>query len=360
MMMNSNNASSGQGKTMVKEMLHQIGKTVIHNWPMKVICILMAVLLWGTLISQDASLTRTKVFENVKVNVINQTAMERNGFIVVGGLEQISNVRVTAEVPQNYYDTVTPSGYSIHVDLSAIDRTGQVSVPINHTRHVNYGAVTELSVKEVVLEVEEYVTRSRIPVKVSLEGEMPAGLYGSNSNILVDPEYVTIAGPKSKVQSVVRCVAVYDLSLLSGEAGLERTACAFVLEDAAGKAVSTENITVTLGNTKIDSIIAEQTLYKTVEMPLDTDALIKGEVAQGYRITNVTVSPESIVMAVRDENAFAGDLKYLDGAVDVSGLSESTTQVLSIIRPGDVINMNSDVAYVTVEIEKVEELEGTE
>lgn len=342
----------------VKEMLQHLGKVVIHNWPMKLACIVMAILLWGTLISRDETLTRTKVFENVSVMVSNQATMERNGFIVVGGLEQANNVRVTAEVPQNNYDTATVGNYNLRVDLSSVSAAGEVTVPITHTRNAIYGSVTELSVEEVTLQVEEYITRTRIPVKIRIEGEIPDGLYGSASNIMVDPEYLTVAGPRSKVADVVRCVAVYDLSALSRDAGVERTACSFILENAAGKAVDMKNVSVTLNGSEVDTIVAEQTLYKTVSLKLDPQKIVKGDVKEGYRIKNVTVSPENIVMAVRDVSSFTGDLQYLNGAVDVSGCTESVTQVLSVIRPGDVINMNSDVAYVTVEIEKIEDSEG--
>lgn len=358
-MMNNQPPVKGKNMDEIKAVLRHMGKVMIHNWPMKAACIVMAVLLWGTLMSQDESLTRTKVFENVAVSVANQSTLQRNGFIVVGGLEKISNVRVTAEVPQNYYDAAAASSYNVRVDLSQIDRTGEVEVPVNHTRHALYGEVTDLSLEQVTLQVEEYLSRSRIPVKIKIEGDMPQGIYGSASNIMVDPEYVSIAGPRSKVQSVVRCVAVYDLAALSGDEGLERTACSFYLEDATGKRVDMSNISVTLNGTTIDTVIAEQNLYKTVELPLDPAVLIKGEAAEGYRVSKVTVSPENIVMAVRDASSFTGDLKYLEGAVDVTDLAEDTTAVLTIIRPGDVINMNSDVAYVTVEIEKIDDSEGT-
>ena len=135
----------------VKEMLQHLGKVVIHNWPMKLACIVMAILLWGTVISRDETLTRTKVFENVSVMVSNQATMERNGFIVVGGLEQANNVRVTAEVPQNNYDTATVGNYNLRVDLSSVSAAGEVTVPITHTRNAIYGSVTELSVEEVTL-----------------------------------------------------------------------------------------------------------------------------------------------------------------------------------------------------------------
>ena len=85
--------------------------------------------------------------------------------------------------------------------------------------------------------------------------------------------------------------------------------------------------------------------------------MVKGKPGKGYEIKSVTFSPAEIDVAVRDTDSFVSDLAYLAGQVDVSGLQESTTAILTINRPGDVIYMSTDVVYVTVEIGSVENAE---
>lgn len=342
-----------------KAVLLHLWKVCVHQWPWKLACVVIAVFLWGVLIAQDDSLTRERTFEDVEITVANATTLQRNGFIVVSGLENLEGLDITAQIPQKYYNAANPSAYNVRVDLSKIQSAGQQTLPIEHTRHALYGTLTDYSIREITVTVEEYMTRSRIPVKVQVIGDMPEGLYGNASNITVDPEYITVSGPRSVVASIVRCVARYDLSSLSGNAGHERTACAFVLENSSGQQVDTSLLTFMVNGVSVDSIVVEQNVYPTVSQNLSTLNLIKGEVAEGYYVKTVTVMPQNIVVAVRDASSFVSDLAYLEGAVDVTGLTQSTTAVLPISRPSDVINMNTDVAYVTVEIEKIQDAEGT-
>lgn len=360
-MMNNQPTKPAGGKAQesnIKAVLLHLWKVCIHQWPWKLACVVLAVFLWGVLIAQDDSLTREKTFEDVEITVANAAVLQRNGFIVVSGLENLEGLEITAQIPQKYYDAANSSAYNVRVDLSKIKASGQQTLPIEYTRHALYGTLTDFSIREITVTVEEYMTRSRIPVKVKVIGELPVGLYGNANNIAVDPEYITISGPKSVVSSVVRCVAQYDLASLSGDVGQERTACTFILEGADGQAVDPSLLTIMVNGVELDSIVVEQNLYATVSQSLSTLNLVKGEVAEGYYVKSVTVMPQNIVVAVRDASSFVSDLAYLEGAVDVTGLTQSTTAVLPISRPSDVINMNTDVAYVTVEIEKIQDAEG--
>lgn len=356
-MMNNQPSHSQETKFDWKGMLHHLWKVCINQWPWKLSCLVIAIFLWGVLIAQDDSLTREKTFEDVSISVSGASTLQRNGMIVVSGLDDLAGITMKAEVPQRYYDTVTAGNYNVRVDLSRITKTGEQSLPIEYTR-TTYGLVTDFSVKEIDVVVESYVTRSRIPVKVRTLGEAPDGLYANANNVAIDPEYVTVSGPKSVVSSIVRCVVLYDMAALSGDAGLERTACGFVLENAQGEEVDMSLVTVMNNGVTLDSVVVEQNLYPQVEQQLSDLNLIVGDVAEGYRIKSVTMMPQSIVVAVRDTESFVSELAYLEGSVDVTGLTKSTTAVLPISRPADVISMNTDVVYVTVEIEKVEDAEG--
>ena len=62
----------------------------LHNGWLKLISILISLVLWAGLISQDASLTRDKTFQNVNVNIIGNDTLINNGFIVVSNLDDLS------------------------------------------------------------------------------------------------------------------------------------------------------------------------------------------------------------------------------------------------------------------------------
>lgn len=74
--------------------LHAVGQAVLHflvnNWPFKLISVLLAIVLWSGLITQDPTLTREKNFTDVTISVTGEESMKRNGFIVVSDLSEVT------------------------------------------------------------------------------------------------------------------------------------------------------------------------------------------------------------------------------------------------------------------------------
>ncbi len=346
-MMNSEPVKTKQGGDR-KLAIRRFFRAITYRWGWKVSSFLIALVLWAGLITQNASLVREKVFNNVTVNVVNAAALQRNGLIVVDGLDDLTDVRIRVDVPQRNYTSVTAANYNVRVDLSQITGTGEQQAALTATSTSTYGTVTDISLKTVTVTVEEYVTRSRIPVRVETTGAAPGGFYTTSAS--VDPAMVTISGPQSVVSSVARCVALYDMSLLQPIAGTERTAAAFALYDKNNAPVDSTLVTVTNESVVMDSIIVEQTLYPSITVSLEKIGVVTGRPAEGYRVESVSVSPAEIRIAGADLSSALGETFYLAGAVDITGATESLTRALPVTRPSGVVYMSTDVANVTVTI----------
>ena len=88
------------GKIIWKATCH----VLFHNGWVKLIALLISLVLWAGLISQDETLTRDKTWQNVNISVSGEDSLKRSGFIVVSDLEELlSGVSVTAAVPQKQY-----------------------------------------------------------------------------------------------------------------------------------------------------------------------------------------------------------------------------------------------------------------
>ena len=70
--MQQNNESSQQPAIVL-----WLKKYILHNWPWKVVSLLIAILLWGGLITQDDSLTREKSFTDVTIGITNTETLRR-------------------------------------------------------------------------------------------------------------------------------------------------------------------------------------------------------------------------------------------------------------------------------------------
>ena len=103
---------------------------LIHNWGWKLGSLALAVCLWGALITQDTSLPRSKIIEDVRVTVTNAAALRNNGMVVTSGLEDLDTVDIRVSVPQRNYSAAAASNYTARLDLGQIQTTGEQTLLI--------------------------------------------------------------------------------------------------------------------------------------------------------------------------------------------------------------------------------------
>lgn len=341
-----------KSKLDFKTLLRRVASLFTHNWQWKLISVVLAVSLWGSLITQDGTLTRSKTFEDATINVLNADTLRHNGFIVVEGLDNLPTVRFDADVPQKNYNAASTASYNLRVDLSRIRSTGEQTLNLLTTSTTTYGSVSNLSISSITVQVEEYISRSRIPVRLSISGDVDENFYAGSAS--VDPVYVTVSGPKSKVERVVRCVADYDLSILSAQTGVERTAVPFRLVDVDGNDIDMSLIEVTSESVILDSFIVEQPIYAAKELVINTTDLVSGHVPDEYVIKRITAEPATLTIAGSKELLESlNELHLVEMTaqqVDVTNATDTLMRRISLVPPSGAVYLSSDTVMVTVEI----------
>ena len=324
-------------------------KVFVDNWGYKLISLVLAAFIWSVLIAQDPTITREKVITDATVTVSGTDAMKRNGFIVTSGLdEQLSNVSIRASVPQMQYQNVTASNYNPRIDLSRISVSGAQEARILTSNSATYGTVLDISPSTISLEVEDYITRYRIPVVRETVGSMPEGWYATSSTL--DPSLLTISGPRSVVERVVRAEAVQDLSTVPATEGTQRSTLTFRLVDVNGESVESELLEVTSNSVLIDSVIVEQTVYPTKVLTFEDTGVVIGTPEEGYEVKSVTISPDSVRAAGRADTLDNLDEIFTDTTIDVTGLSASLSQTVRLRRPSELAYLSQDTVTIAVEI----------
>lgn len=322
---------------------------VKHNWGFKLLAVLLAIIMWSGLITQDPSLTREKAFDDVKIAIAGADTIKRNGFIVVSDLESLlGNAQLRVAVPQMQYNSVTASTFNTRVDLSRITDTGTQELKVLTTNSIAYGNVIEVSPASVQIEVEEYITRYRIPVNVNATGAAPEGYYAGTAQ--PDPPMVAVSGPKSLVEKIVQAEAVLVLDELPQREGTIRRATALYLLDEAGNRVESSLLSVTSESVLLDSVVVEQPLYTEKTLQLSDLGLVSGTPANGYEVKSVTYTPNVIRAAGRAINLDLVDTLYANASVDVSGKTETFQQQVRVRRPTEILYLSADSVTVEVEI----------
>ena len=338
-------STQGAG-VMLLDMLKHV---LFHNGGLKLLAVLIAVILWAGLISQDATLTREKTFQDVNVNITGIDTMKRNGYIVTSDLNTLlDEVSVVAAVPQQQFEAAEASTYNVRVDLSRISGTGQQELKLLSTNSSTYGRVVSTSPTSVFVNVEEYVVRQRIPVSVSVSGDLPVGWYMSTPT--VDPPLVSVSGPKSVVETVSRARAFLNPEDIEWAEGSVITSLDFELYNRAGEKLQSDLLEVTSDNLMVDSVLIEANLLPTRIFDVADLVETTGTVAKGYEIKNIRISPESITVAARDEVLSQMDEIPMDRTVSVKGLKETTVFQLKVSKPSDDAIISNDTVTVTVEI----------
>ena len=334
-----------------RRLLRRLWKGLSGNLPFKVLSLVLAVALWAGLISQDPTLTREKTFSDVTISVNGADTLKRNGFIMVSDLSDQLSAVMTVDVPQTQYSNAVPANYNPRIDLSRIRSAGTITVPVNTSSTGTYGSVNSIVPSEVTVEVEEYVTRYRIPVTIQTEGEAPAGYWSTVPTS--DPQMVVVSGPRSLVGTISRAVATLNLSELPAQEGGLSLALPFTLEDIRGNVVESSLIQVTSESVLMDSLLVSLILYPEKEIRLSAIGLTEGEPLEGYEVVGLTVSPEAVRVAAPAQTLESLDTLYLNSAVNLNGHSQTFQSEVRLRRPSGVTHLSADTATVTVEIAPV-------
>ena len=344
--------NAGNKEKLFKRLLHALTR----NWIWKIGSLVLAICLWGILITQDTSLPREKVIDNVRVTVTNSASLRSNGMVVVDGLDDVTTVKLRVSVPQRNYSSAAASNYVARLDLNQIQETGEQTLKItaSASNATQYGTVLEVYNPEVTVNVEEYCTQTQVPVEVRLTGEMPESYYGGTVNR--SAESVDISGPASVVEKAARCVVEYDQSAVSPERSPNAANLPFYFEDAEGNILDDSNLTVTPHgqSTAIQRITVRQEVYYLARVKVAADALVTGEPAEGYAVSSIRVMPQTVTLGgsqVAIAPYLAEDAAlYPYEQVDISGQSRTMTQLLYLNTPGNVDYISNNTVQVIVNI----------
>ena len=338
----------------VMDTLRMLWQILKRNWGSKLLAFLLAVALWGGLITQDPTLTREKNFRNVAVTVSGTDTLKRNGLVVTSDLTQLLNgVNLSVNVPQMQYTGAQASNYNVRLDLSRITQPGEQDVRILTSNSSAYGSVIEVSPASVRLNVEKYITQGRIRVNVITEGEAPVGYYATEP--VCDPAMITVSGPESIVTQIDRAEVTVKQDALPAREGLVERAVEFTLLDVNGQPIVSDMLQVTSESVLLTRINVAQQVYAKRDIPLLEESIYRGVPAEGYEVADVFVSPEYITVAGKKSIVDSVNMFTARKAINIAGQSETVTDTIELSVPVNLAFISASRVSVTVVIQPIQE-----
>jgi YbbR domain-containing protein len=307
---------------------------VVHNWPLKIAAVVLATLLYaGFAVGQSVQ----EFPGPIPINPVNQPETAR----LTTALPPVTNIRYLSISDPGA--RATADSFEATIDLKNVDpAAGPTFVPVNVVSVDPRFIVREWEPPEVRITLDPIKTRADIPVKV-VPGPIPPGLDVREP--VVDPTTVSVTGPESIVDQVVRVEA----NVIIESTGLDiDQQVDLVPVDAVGDRLTPVDVEPPTAHVTI-------AVFKHAESrPLPVTPVLSGAPAAGYEVTGISVNPQ-IVSVEGDADAILNLSEAPTEPIQINGVTQDVTQAVGLALPEGVQPAGgSDVkVQVTVSIRPV-------
>jgi YbbR domain-containing protein len=253
-------------------------------------------------------------------------------------------VDVTLRAPTSVWERITgdPASVRAILDLSGLssgDHTVNIQVQVSE-RPVR---IVSVSPANFALVLEPVATRTVI-IDLSLAGQPATGYEAGDPSI--DPLKVIVAGPESLVETVARARVLISLDGL--REAVDKSVPVEILDESGqevkGLSISPQEVLVKLP-------VTQQGGYRDLAVKV----MVQGQVASGYRLTDISVFPPVVTVYSSDPSVvldLPGVVETLP--LDLQNASEDITTRLDLNLPQGVSVVGEQTVMILAGISPIE------
>jgi YbbR domain-containing protein len=263
--------------------------------------------------------------------------------LVITG-ETPSQIRLSLRAPASTWEEMAANEGSVRaiLDLSGLG-AGQHQAPVQVQISKHPVRIISVSPTQVALTLENLATKT-VPVQLSLRGEPAVGYQAGTPRLT--PAEITLSGAQSLVDQVQAIRA--DLNI----AGVRQDVQSSVplrMVNADGQTVA--GLALSPDSAQVNISVVQRGGYRDIAVKLNA----RGQVAGGYRITNISVFPP--VLTVYSSNpSLVNELPgYVETApLNLNGLMEELDTRVELALPTGITVVGEQTVRVQVGIEAIE------
>jgi len=309
-----------------------------RNFGTLLLSFLLALAVWvSAVLSEDPNEVRVYPHD-VPIKAVGL----RDDLMVVDGLP--ASARVSLRAPRSLWTQINgdPNSVRAEVNLNGLG-PGKHTVPVTVSVAYRPSEVVSVTPMRLTIALDRKATKD-VPVIVNTRGEVAVGYYASTP--VASPSTVTVSGPESVVQHVEAVQA--ELSIEGARETIKRE-LPLVAVDADGQRVS--GVEIEPSRATITVAVRQMGGYRDVAVKVR----LVGQVASGYRITNVTVSPPVVTVFSQEPQK----VRDLPGFVeteplDVTGATDDIDARLKLVLPEGISLVGEDTVLVQVGVAAIE------
>lgn len=280
-----------------------------------ILAFILAVIVWVSAVT-DGNPNEERDFPRlIPIEIIGQDA----NLLMIGSMP--AQVRVRLDAPRSVWTQLTSESNALraYVDLTGL-APGKYTVPVHVDIHPRPVRLEQLDPQEVEITLEALSTRT-FPVTLLVDGTPSLGYAAGEAS--VDPGELTVSGPESLVSRVKELRATLNIANATNDVDLSLPLTAL---DAEGNVVN--GLTINPKQTNIRLPIRLLGGYRNVIVKVITT----GQVANGYKLTNIFVTPPNVIV-------FSTDPKLVD---ELPGYVE--TEPLNLTNASDDLETRLDLS----------------
>lgn len=297
----------------------------------------LAVVVWvSAVITADPNEQHTS--RAVEIEIIGQ---DPNLLLV----EEIPNqARLTLEAPRSIWDKLNsnPTLIQAWVDLSGL---GAGTHEVEVKSRINASPVRNLQIdpEQIQLTLEPLLQRS-LPIQPVVTGGLPVGYQKGEPSI--DPQEVSISGPESQVNRV--SLARVLLNVSGASESIDQSVRVELLDEAG---LVVPNLNINPAEVSVSLPIQLLGGFKNAAVKVVT----KGQVAEGYRLTSISVSPPTVTLFSDDLNLIEQIPGFVETLpVDLSNLTDDVEISTGLNLPENVTLVREPSVLVQVSVAAIE------
>jgi YbbR domain-containing protein len=320
---------------MIGSLLRRFGR----NLSTLLLSIALAVVVWVSAVMASDPNQELALAQPVKLEIVGQDP----GLLLMGNTQ--SQVQLRLNAPRSVWSQLNNSTNAIRVwvDLTAM-KAGTYTVPVHVQINMRPVQIVRYEPEEIQIKLENLVTQN-YTVSLRVTGQPAQGYEAGNP--IIDHDQVTISGPESLTSHVQQVRATLDISQKSETI---QTTLTPQPVDADGNLVS--GVTLNPRTVSVTQPIHLLGGYRNVIVKVIT----QGQVASGYKLTNIYVNPPNLVVFSTDPQAVNKLPGYVNTKpLDLTDAKDYIEIYLDLDLPEDISIVGDPKVLVQVSIAALED-----
>ena len=300
--------------------------------------LILAVIVWVSAVIASDPNEEHILDRPVQIEIIGQDP----NLQIMGEVSQ--DVSLVLSAPSSVWTTLNNDPQSVRawVDLSSLG-PGVHDVPVQIQITPRLVRLISQDPQQINITLDSIVTQV-LPVNLIIKGEPPVGYEAQSPRI--DPSEVTVTGPVSLVNTVKEIRVTLDIT--NATQTINRDITPLIL-DSEGRVVT--GLTLTPDQITVSQPITLQGGYRYVIVR----AVSTGQVANGYRLTNIFVTPVGVVVFSSDPQIVNNLPGYVETQpIDLTGKEDDFETLMNLNLPDGVSVVGDSKVLVQVSIAAIE------